>query len=273
MKSIIGANLEQSSKPGWDTRLASYLVRNNLIYLYTVVCGTLSLLFSLIERNGRMQHRMARLWSWLILNAAAGCPLSVEGLENIDPAKPYIFAANHLSYLDTPVLFIGLPMQFRIMANRNLFDIPFMGWHLRHSGQIPVERDDARSSLRSLMAASKTVREGMPLVVFPEGGRTHDGHLQPFLNGAFYAAIKAGVSVVPTTLIGTYEALPRGTWVLRPRPLKLVIGKPVPTDEYTPRQMDELGARVKAIISETYYSHSELKPPAQQPAPEATEKR
>lgn len=265
--------MEQSSKPGWDTRLASYLVRNNLIYLYTVVCGTLSLLFSLIERNGRMQHRMARLWSWLILNAAAGCPLSVEGLENIDPAKPYIFAANHLSYLDTPVLFIGLPMQFRIMANRNLFDIPFMGWHLRHSGQIPVERDDARSSLRSLMAASKTVREGMPLVVFPEGGRTHDGHLQPFLNGAFYAAIKAGVSVVPTTLIGTYEALPRGTWVLRPRPLKLVIGKPVPTDEYTPRQMDELGARVKAIISETYYSHSELKPPAQQPAPEATEKR
>ncbi|HEX8924298.1 MAG TPA: lysophospholipid acyltransferase family protein [Terriglobales bacterium] len=263
--------MDQSSKPGWGTRLASYLVRNNLIYLYTIVCGTLSLFFSLFDRSGRLQHRMARAWSWLILNAASGCPLTVEGLENIDPTKPYIFAANHLSYLDTPVLFIGLPMQFRIMANANLFKIPFMGWHLRHSGQIPVERENARSSMRSLMAASKTVREGMSLVVFPEGGRTHDGHLQPFLNGAFFAAIRAGVSVVPATLIGTYEALPRGTWVLRPHRLKLVIGKPIPTESYTPRQMDELGAKVKAAISETYYGESSLKPPAEQPAPQATE--
>ncbi len=240
------------NKVGLGTKLVSYLWRNNLIYLYTMVLGVVSLTCSFFERNGRAQHRIARLWAWLILHAASGCRLTVEGMENVDFSRPQVFASNHLSYLDTPVLFSALPVQFRILANRDLFDIPFMGWYLKRSGQIPVERRDARASLRSLIATSQTVKNGMPIVVFPEGGRTYDGHLQPFLGGAFYVAIKAGVDVVPVTIVGTYEALPRGRWVIAPRPITLVFGKPISSHGYTPKQMDELAAVVRKVVQETY---------------------
>jgi len=249
---------------GLGTKLVSYLWRNNLVYVFTIVCGTASLLCSLFDRGGRGQHRIARLWSWLILRVAAGCHLAVEGLENVDFTRPQVFASNHLSYLDTPVIFLGIPVQFRIMANRELFSVPFMGWHLARSGQIPVERNDPRASLRSLLAASHTVKNGMPILVFPEGGRTHDGHLQPFMGGAFLVAIKAGVSVVPVTIVGTYEAMPRVRWMIAPRTVTLVFGKPVSTEGYSSKQMDDLAAAVRQVIEETYYSRCVVgRPPAQ----------
>ena len=131
--------------------------------------------------------------------------MQVEGAEHIDPAQPAVYAANHLSALDIPVLYSCLPTQFRILAKRELFSYPFMGWHLTRSGQIPIDQGDARASLRSLNRASDSLRKGMPLVIFPEGGRSHDGHMQDFMGGAFYMAIKAQAPVVPIVLVGNYE--------------------------------------------------------------------
>ena len=96
----------------------------------------------------------------------------VEGLDHINPAQPAIYAANHLSALDIPVLYACLPVQFRIMAKKELFRYPFLGWHLKRSGQIPIDPGDARASLRSLNHASESLRHGTPLMVFPEGGRS-----------------------------------------------------------------------------------------------------
>ena len=179
-----------------STRLASYLVRNPLNYLYTAVLGTLSLISSLFDRSGRTQHGFARLWSRLILHTASS-PLTVQGLDRIDLTQPAIYTANHSSALDIPVLYAGLPFQFRILAKIELFRLPFLGWHLKRSGQIPIDRADARASLRSLSAAAQTVKAGMPLVVFPEGGRSSDGHIQTFLGGTFYIAIKAQLPLSP----------------------------------------------------------------------------
>ena len=190
----------------WD-RVCSYLFRDPLIYLYTIVLGTVSLVCSIFDHSGRVQHWLARTWSRLILKTAS-CPVTIVGAERLNGARACVFAANHLSALDIPVLYPALPFQFRIMAKKELFRYPFLGWHLRRSGQIPIERENARSSLRSLIAASKTVQSGMPLLVFPEGGRSADGQVKPFLGGAFYVAIKAGVPVVPMAIVGSFEAAP-----------------------------------------------------------------
>ena len=114
------------------SRLRSYLLLDPLIWLYTIVLGTLSLISSLFDRSGRIQHGFARLWSRMILGTI-GVPVTVEGLEKIDTAKAHVYVVNHLSALDIPVLYLHLPFQFRILAKRELFRYPFMGWHLRRS--------------------------------------------------------------------------------------------------------------------------------------------
>jgi 1-acyl-sn-glycerol-3-phosphate acyltransferase len=255
--------MSSRAKPRLSVRLASYFVRNPLIYLYTVILGTLSLLSSFFDRSGRMQHGFARLWSWLILRTSSA-PLTVTGLERIDPSQPAIYTANHSSALDIPALYVGLPFQFRILAKSELFRLPFLGWHLRRSGQIPIDRSDARHSLRSLGHAAQSVKSGMPLVVFPEGGRCSDGHLQPFLGGIFYAAIKAQVPIVPMAIIGTFEALPMNTYVIRPTPFRLVIGEPIPTAGLHSRDMEALSARVRQAMSDLYYANSPLSAPQPQ---------
>jgi 1-acyl-sn-glycerol-3-phosphate acyltransferase len=240
---------------GFWERWRSYLFFNPLIYFYTFVCGTLSLLSSFFDPKGRIQHGFARLWSRMIL-ATAGCQLQVEGFENVDLSQPYIYASNHQSAFDIPTLYVGLPVQFRIMAKKELFLYPFMGWHMKRSGQIPIERENARSSLKSLARASETVRRGTPLFVFPEGGRTSDGTIKPFLSGAFYVAIKAGVPIVPMAIIGTYEALPMNSYAIRPHPIRLIVGKPISTDGMNPREMSALAAQVQRTIEDLYYAHS-----------------
>ncbi|MGZ4817786.1 MAG: lysophospholipid acyltransferase family protein, partial [Terriglobales bacterium] len=158
--------------------------------------------------------------------------------------------------LDIPLLYEHLPFQFRIMAKKELFRYPFMGWHLRRSGQIPVDASSAAASMRSLMKAVRSLQAGMPLVVFPEGGRSPNGQIQPFMSGAFYIAIKAGVDVVPMALVGTYEVLPMNSFHIRPGPMELVVGDPISTAEYGLRDMDTLAARVQKAIEDLYYSRS-----------------
>lgn len=238
----------------WE-RWRSYLFFNPLIYFYTFVCGTLSLLSSFFDPKGRVQHGFARFWSRLIL-VTSGCKLQVEGLENVDLSQPYIYASNHQSAFDIPTLYVGLPVQFRIMAKKELFLYPFMGWHMKRSGQIPIERENARSSLKSLARASETVRSGTPLFVFPEGGRTPDGTIKPFLSGAFYVGIRAGVPIVPMAIIGTYEILPMNSYVIRPHAIRLIVGNPIRTGGMNPREMNALASQVQQTIEDLYYTHS-----------------
>lgn len=231
-----------------------------LIYFYTAVLGTMSLISSLFDREGRIQHGFARLWSWLILHTIF-CPVRVTGLDRLDRSGPHVFAANHSSALDIPVLYTYLPFQFRIIAKKELFRYPFMGWHLRRSGQIPIDRDSALASMRSLSRGVDSLRRGMPLMVFPEGGRSATGQIQPFMSGAFYIAIKAGIDVIPMAVVGTYEVLPMNTFHIRPGPIELVVGEPISTAGFGLRDMDVLAARVQKAVEDLYYSRSRVPDP------------
>jgi len=232
------------------TRRRSYFIFVPLTYLCTAVMGSLALLSSLFERDGRMQHWFAQHWARMVLKILF-VRVRATGRERIDFSRPAVYAANHLSSLDIPLLYACLPFQFRIMAKRELFSYPFLGWHLRRSGQISVALGDARASLRSLNQASQTLREGMPMVVFPEGGRSPDGRLQEFMGGAFYAALKAQVPVVPIVILGVRELLPMNSFHCLPGEVDLVFCDPVSTEGMTPRDMDKLSARVRQVIEET----------------------
>jgi 1-acyl-sn-glycerol-3-phosphate acyltransferase len=242
------------------SKLRSYLIFDPLIWLYTVVMGTLSLLSSFVDRDGRIQQWFAVTWSKMILKTI-GVPLAVRGMEKIDTTRPHMYALNHLSALDIPTVYAALPFHFRIMAKEELFRYPFMGWHMRRSGQVPIERENAIASMRSLNRAAAILKAGQPLVVFPEGGRSASGQVKPFLPGVFYVAIKAGVEVVPMALVGTYELLPMNTFHIKPRPVELLVGDAVPSAGYGPRDMAQLAARVQKAVEDLYYSRAEVPKP------------
>ena len=237
------------------TRLRSYCFCLPVVYLYTGVLGTVALLVSLFDGSGRMQHRIAHIWARLILKTA-GIRVHVKGLDHLHPPQPAIYAANHLSAIDIPVLYSSLPGQFRIMAKRQLFRYPFLGWYLKRSGQIPIVFGDPHASLRSLNRAGDALRKGMPLVVFPEGGRSKTGELQEFMGGAFYVAIRAQAPVVPIAIVGTYELLPMNSFHIIPGDVDLVIGEPIPTTGLRLRDIEKLAAQVRQVIAELYDSRA-----------------
>ena len=242
------------------SRLRSYLIFDPLIWSYTIVLAISSLLSSFIDRDGRIQHAHARLWSWLILKTSLA-PLTVRDLDRIDASRPHLYAVNHASAMDIPVLYVGLPFQFRIVAKKELFRYPFMGWHLSRSGQVRIDQQNPAKSISMLKSAVKTLQSGMPLVIFPEGGRTPSGQVKEFLAGAFFLAIKAQVEIVPMAIVGTYEMLKMNTFHIQPRPLELLVGEPIPTTGLTLRDMEALSARVKTAIENLYYSRSTVPDP------------
>lgn len=251
---------EPTSKfANWFSWFRSIFIFDPLIYIYTIVLATLSLLSSFIDRDGWIQHWFARTWSWLILKTSL-CPVEIVGDRSRLDCGACVFAVNHISAFDIPTLYTQLP-QFRIMAKKELFRYPFLGWHLRRSGQLPIDQQNPGSSIRSLKLSIDTLRSGMPLVIFPEGGRSANGQIQPFLSGAFYIAIKAKVDIIPLALVGTYEILPMNTFHIRPRPIKLLVGEPIATAGYSIRDMDALCQRVQHAVEELYYRNTHIEDP------------
>jgi 1-acyl-sn-glycerol-3-phosphate acyltransferase len=235
------------------SRLRSYFIWDPLIWAYTITLGCTSLICSLFDSSGRIQHDFARLWSRMILGTI-GAKVQVEGLDRIDTSRAQVYVVNHLSALDIPVLYAHLPFQFRILAKKELFSYPFMGWHLRRSGQIPVVLENPKASVRSLNLAVTALKANMALVIFPEGGRSRDGHLQAFMGGAFYAAIKAQADVVPIALVGTFEMLKMNTWHIKPGPLQLLVGEPIRTASLSARDIEKVTEKARATIAGLYYS-------------------
>ena len=235
-----------SRRYGWPSRLRSYLIFDPLIWTYTVVLGIISIPVSLFGNQGRILHGFARLWSKLIMKTIAS-PTKVKGLDAIDTSRPYVYAVNHASALDIPVLYVYLPFEFRIAFKRELLSYPIVGWHLKRSGQICVDQQNPARSIGSIRAALKSLKSGMPFVIFPEGGRTPDGEVKPF-----FLAIKAQVDIVPVALVGTFELLPMNTYHIKSRPLEMRVGQPISTADYTLRNMDALSDRVHQAVEDLY---------------------
>ena len=209
-------------------KLRAVLFSAPAIVLATILMGSVSLACSLWDRAGVTQHHVARLWSRMLL-ALGFIRCDVHGIEKLDPARSYVLVANHASYMDTPAVLSAVPLQFRFFAKEGLFSVPFMGWHLRRAGHLPVVRDDPRASVKTMSAGAKLlVDHGVSLLLFPEGGRSEE-RLRPFKEGAAYIAIKAGVPAVPIGLVNTRSILPMHSGLIRPGTIHLYVGDPIET--------------------------------------------
>jgi 1-acyl-sn-glycerol-3-phosphate acyltransferase len=241
---------------GWLSRMRSYLIFDPLIWFYTLFLGVIALPGGLFDRAGWRLHWFSRTWSWLIMKTILS-PVKVTGLEKIDTTRPHVYAVNHASAMDIPVLYVYLPFQFRIVFKKELLAYPVVGWQLKRSGQVCIDQQKPTNSIAAIRSAVKSLKAGMPLVIFPEGGRTPDGEIKPFLPGAFFLALKAQVDIVPVALVGTYELLPMDTYHIKSRPLEMRVGDPISTAGLTMRDLETLSAKVQKAVEELYYKHEE----------------
>ena len=232
-------------------RMRVFLVTIPAIYLFTIVMGTISLALSLVDSGGRAQHACARFWARGLLFFSR-VRVRVSGLEHVTRGATYVFTANHSSYMDIPVIFAYLPANFRIMAKASLFHIPFLGWHLKRSGHMPVAQGNPRRAARSLLEAAGHVAEGTPVFVFPEGGRSLDGQVAEFKPGTFLIAIKSGKPVVPITLNGVRAVLPMHSYYLRPGDVEMILHAPIPTEGMHTDSAPALAAQVRTAILSSF---------------------
>jgi 1-acyl-sn-glycerol-3-phosphate acyltransferase len=230
--------------------LRALLITDPLIVVATIAFASVSLIVSLFDSSGRKQAAIAAAWSRVLL-AVSGVKVTVEGREKISADGSYVFVSNHLSYMDTPVVLANIPVQFRFLAKRGLFKIPFLGWHLTRAGHIQVPRGDARAAVKTLTLAAAMIRDRhISLLFFPEGGRSRTGQLGSFKEGAAFVAIRAGVPVVPVGLKGTRDVLPFGSGHVRRGTVTMRIGDPIPTNPTMDRLhlTEEVRSHIVALV-------------------------
>ncbi|MDT5062652.1 MAG: 1-acyl-sn-glycerol-3-phosphate acyltransferase [Acidobacteriota bacterium] len=234
------------------------LVAIPLIYLYTFVMGSLSLLLSLYDPTGKRQHWCARAWCRMIARTA-GSRVRVYGAQHIEPGTSYVFLSTHQSYMDIPAMLGYLPAQLRIAAKKSLFRIPFMGWHLTRAGHIPVDRSSTQNAVASMQKAASYLRGGICAFIFPEGTRSRDGYLHKFKKGGFKLAIQAGAPIIPITIIGSRQRLPPDEIIFRPGLIEMYVDPPIPTNGLTDEGIETLMETVYDRMAKHFEENEKLK--------------
>ena len=215
------------------------------IAVFTIVLGTISVLSSLVDSSGDFGHRCARAWAWLVLKTT-GVDVSVRGAEQLDPRRSYVFASNHQSIYDIPIVFTALPLQLRIVAKASLGNFPFLGWHLRRTGHLLVDRKNPGAGVVKKMA--RLVSGAKSLIVFPEGTRSVDGTVARFKAGMFLVAIDAGLPVVPVSIAGSRHVMLKGRLMTCPGRVTLTVHEPILTAGVGRQGARDLAERVRAVV-------------------------
>jgi 1-acyl-sn-glycerol-3-phosphate acyltransferase len=218
-----------------------------LIVLATLVLGILAVLAGLADGRGVGSRALGRVWARFVLTVL-GVRVRVRGAEHL-PERAAVYAANHGSALDIPILLARLPVDFRVIHKRSLSFVPVLGWSLRFAGHIAIDRRHPFRARRSLATAVRRLREGVSLAVFPEGTRSPDARVRPFKRGSFVLAIEAGAPVVPISLDGVKRVVSRGITTLRPGTVHVTIHPPIETTALSAGGAAALAEEVRRIVA------------------------
>lgn len=199
------------------------------ISLHCILIAILTIIVSPIDRKGKITHYLSKAFGGGIL-LIAGVKVETEGTELLDPNAEYIFISNHQSYFDIPVLMKAIPNNVRFIYRKDITKIPILGWGMYLGGYIPINRDNVREAMKSLKESVKKIKKGISVVIFPEGTRSYNGKLGDFKRGMFVLADEAKVPLVPTSVIGSINIMPRNKFQIKSGNVKVVFEKPV---EYT----------------------------------------
>jgi len=235
------------------SKLKAYLKLSAISFI-TVFFAIFAIIFSLIDRSGKVYNLLGKWWAKILL-WIAGVRVETIGLENVNKGENYIYVANHLSNIDIPVVMANLPGQLRIVFKKELAKIPIFGWQLRTGPYILIDRQNPTRAIKSLEIAKKKIQKGVSVLLFAEGTRSIDGNIQQFKRGAFTLATRSGKQIVPLTIKGTYEILPKKALEIKPGKVKLIIDKPINHYGSTDKKFElDLMDRVRNIIINNYYS-------------------
>jgi 1-acyl-sn-glycerol-3-phosphate acyltransferase len=226
---------------------------------YISICA---IIFGLVSPGENKIHRLARLWGKILL-ALSHTRVEVIGAQNVLTGKPQIFMSNHQSDFDIFIVLGYIPGQFRWIAKKELFKIPFFGKAMRNAGYIEIDRQDHEKAMKSLDIAAQKIRDGKSVMTFPEGTRSRDGNIKPFKQGMFHLAIQSGVPIVPVTIIGAHEIMPRRSLKISPGKVTMIIDQPIDVRPYTIENRAALIDRVRQTIENNYYRGREAGPSVQ----------
>lgn len=216
-----------------------------------------AVVFSFFSNAENNVHKVANLWGRILLMLCS-TRVQVIGQENILRSKPQVFMANHQSDFDILITLAHVPGQFRWIAKKELFTIPVFGQAMRGAGYIEIDRQNHEKALQSLDLAALRIRQGKSVMTFPEGTRSRNGEIKPFKQGTFYLAIQSGVPIVPISIIGSGEIMPKRSLKIKPGRIKLVIDKPISTKGYTLENRQELIDKVRQVIIKNYDAYRDV---------------
>ncbi len=189
-------------------------------------------------------------WAMRLSRRILGIRLDVRGLENVDRGRPFIFMANHLSFLDGPLLFILIPHSVRVIIKKGVGRIPVVGLGMRFVGFLTVDRKGARKGKARIELAARMMRErSYSFLIFPEGTRSRDGRLGAFRRGGFFLALESGAPIVPVAIRGTYEMMPRGRWYVGKGRVRVDFLAPVSSEGTSVETMPDLMEKVRSAIA------------------------
>jgi 1-acyl-sn-glycerol-3-phosphate acyltransferase len=214
--------------------------------VYTIVLGIVSILSTFVDRRGFVAHRCARLWSFLILKTT-GVRVRTHGRLLPVTEASYVFASNHQSIYDIPILFWTVPQQLRIISKASLGNLPFIGWHLHRAGHLLVDRDNPGAGVLKKMR--RMIGQQASLIVFPEGTRSRDGRVGRFKGGVFLLAIESGLPIVPISVSGSRHVMRRGRVMTCPGTVDVTVHDPIPTEGLTRDDARALADRVRQIVA------------------------
>ncbi|MBM4314408.1 MAG: 1-acyl-sn-glycerol-3-phosphate acyltransferase [Deltaproteobacteria bacterium] len=227
------------------------MIRSALLVVIAVIVtafmSVCAFLFPIISPGENKVHKIANLWARMLL-WLTNTRVEVIGRENVLMNRPQIFMANHQSDFDILIVLAHIPGQFRWIAKKELFKIPVFGKAMRNAGYIEIDRQNHEKALMSLDEAAQKIREGKSVVTFPEGTRSRDGKIKPFKQGMFHLAIRSGVPIVPISIIGANEIMPKRTLTVRPGRITMIIDRPVEVTGYTLDTRGELIEKIRDII-------------------------
>lgn len=226
-----------------------------LVVFYSITITLASRLVALFiigkTRKELFYERMSKLWGSLIFNASL-VRVDLSGLENIPRDTNVIFAPNHQSYIDIFILLKYLPFRYKFIIMRKLFKVPFIGTHITRSGFLSLDRKDRKNSVKMIHRIVDLLNKGNSFLIFPEGKLTKDGTVGEFGRGVSIIVQRAGKPVVPISIAGTFQVMPKGEWKLSPRRVKVKIGKPVNFDKHhgdlDKETSEEVGKRLRSIV-------------------------
>ena len=209
---------------------------------WTFITGDVSLLYRMF---------MFGAWNGVRLT---GVRVQTVGLDELDKSRTYIYMSNHVSNLDPPITIPLIPRRTSVLVKKELFTYPILGRAMRMGSLLPVDRGNRDAGIEAVRAAKEVVRQGISMTIYIEGHRSRDGKLLPFKKGPFYLAMECGVPVVPVTITGTHDAMPKGRFAIKPGLVKVIFHPPIEPEDFGSREslMERVRNAIKSGLPEEH---------------------